>query len=66
MVKICAVSINTQGRYYTQEWVFTKSKWVSIIDLELREIEDFGKFLISCLKQKAKIRDVTARKVITF
>ena len=64
MVKTCAVSINTQGRYYTQEWVFTKSKWVSIIDLELCEIEDFGKCPTSRLKQLAKIGDVTARKAI--
>ena len=66
MVKTCAVSINTQGGYYDRGWAFAKSKWVSIIDFYLREIEDFGKCPIWRLRELAQIGEKTARKAVAF
>ena len=66
MDKTCTVSMNTQGGYYERGRAFPKSRWVSIIDFYLREIEDFGKCPIWRLKELAKIGEMTARKAVAF
>ena len=66
MDKTCTVSVNTHGGYYERGRAFPKSRWVSIIDLYLREIEDAGKCPIWRLKELAKIGEKTARKAVAF
>ena len=66
MVKTYTVSMNTQGGYYEQGRTFPKLKWVSIIILYLREINDFRKFPIWRLKELATIGEMMAHKVIAF